>query len=233
VVQVNNSGNAMSFTAILPIKFNSERVPRKNFRDFLGLPLYLHIIRNLLEVQPITKIVINTDAPMSEFDHKIDDPRIEFSKRPEYLLGETVSMNSIIEYEINRTGDDLFFMTHTTNPLLSSSTIHRMLQMYNLENSNNDSVVSVSKFFGRFLDIKGHPLNHNPVSLLRTQDLEPVLFENSCGYVFSKQSFSNAKSRIGSNPLFFETPKLESVDIDEEDDWKIAEALAEYGKRNV
>ena len=146
-----NSGIATSFTAILPIKFNSERVPGKNFRDFLGLPLYLHIIRNMLEVQPITKIVINTDAPISEFDREIDNPRIEFSARPEYLLGETVSMNSIIEYEINRTRDDLFFMTHTTNPLLSSSTIHKMLQIYNSKNSNNDSVVSVSKFFGRFL----------------------------------------------------------------------------------
>lgn len=230
---MSESKDAAMFTAILPIKFNSERIPGKNFRNFLGAPLYLHILRSLLAVEPITKIIINTDAPKSEFNSEIDNPRIEFSKRPEYLLGESMSMNSIIEYEVQRSGGDLFFMTHTTNPLLSASTILGMLQMYTFKISEYNSVVSVSKFFGRFLDQEGQPLNHTPSSLLRTQDLDPVLFENSCGYVFSKESFSTSKSRIGSKPLFFDTPKLESIDIDDEDDWKLAEAMAEFRNRNV
>ena len=223
----------MKFTAILPIKFNSERVPGKNFRDFLGSPLYLHIMRSLLSVPQISKIVVNTDAPFSEFTGDFDNPKIEFSKRPDYLLGETTSMNSIIAYEIERSNENLFFMTHTTNPLLSPSTICEMLEVFNSKSSEHDSVVSISKFFGRFLNSNGEPLNHNPASLLRTQDLDPVLFENSCGYVFSRQSFSSTKSRIGSQPLFFETPKLESVDIDEEEDWLIAQAIAEFSRRNV
>lgn len=230
---MNNSTEEMQFTAILPIKFNSERVPGKNFRDFLGSPLYQHILRSLLSVPSISKIVINTDAPLSEFSDNLDNPRIEFSKRPDFLLGETTSMNLIIAYEIERSRENLFFMTHTTNPLLSPSTVIEMLEAFVTRSSEHDSVVSISKFFGRFLNSKGEPLNHNPASLLRTQDLDPVLFENSCGYVFSRQSFFTTNSRIGTRPLFFETPKLESVDIDEEEDWLIAQAIAESRRRNV
>lgn len=230
---MRNFSNQAIYTAILPIKFNSERVSGKNFRDFLGSPLYLHILRSMLDVQSIKRIVINTDAPKNFFDSEVNDSKVDFSIRPKDLIGETVSMNSIIDYEIMRTGESKFFMTHATNPLLTSETISKMLELFSSTTFKNDSIVSISKYFGRFLDVNGFPMNHNSDSLVRTQDLEPVYFENSCGYVFSQKSFSTSKSRIGKNPLFFETPKLESIDIDDEEDWVIAEALAKHRGNNV
>ena len=61
---------------------------------------------------------------------------------------------------------------------------------------------------------------------VRTQDLEPWFEENSNAYIFSGESFLGTKARIGSKPIMFETPKLESVDIDGPEDWALAEALA-------
>jgi CMP-N-acetylneuraminic acid synthetase len=124
-------------------------------------------------------------------------------------------------------------MTHTTNPLLSAQTVQSMLSVYDNREHEYDSVVAVTNLFGRFMHRDGSPMNHNPSKLLRTQDLEPVLFENSCGYVFSKESFFSTKSRIGARPLHFETPKLESVDIDEEADWIVAEALGKFWRSNA
>lgn len=222
-----------TFTAILPVKFNSERVPGKNFRTFVDRPLYAHIIQELTNVARISKIVINSDAPISSFTHDIENLKVEHSARPKHLIGEKVSMNAIIEYEVNRRDDEYFFMTHTTNPLLSSQTINRMLDAFELRKNTYDSVVSVTKYYGRFFDKTGNPLNHNPADLVRTQDLDPVLFENSCGYVFSKSSFNKSKSRIGERPLYFATPKLESIDIDDEDDWVIANAISKEGRKYV
>ena len=69
------------------------------------------------------------------------------------------------------------------------------------------------------------PINQDPDNLIRTQDL-PVWFEeNSCLYIFSTQSFKKAKTRIGTCPMMFPIPKDESVDIDDIDDWKIAESI--------
>ena len=227
---MNQSSSAPGYTAILPIKFNSERLPAKNFKSFLDQPLFSHVLNTLNQIEEVSKIVINTDAPESIFGNWLSGTKAELSIRPDILRGETISMNSIIEYEISQTESQNFFMTHTTNPLLRAPTIESMLSIYEKRGHDYDSVVAVTKFFGRFLHQDGTPMNHEPSSLLRTQDLKPVLFENSCGYVFSRESFFSTKSRIGAKPLYFETPKLESVDIDEEADWIMAEALGRFGR---
>jgi CMP-N-acetylneuraminic acid synthetase len=82
----------------------------------------------------------------------------------------------------------------------------------------------------RLYSSDGKPVNHNPQQLLRTQDLPPVFEENSNFYIFSKTSFINAgKNRIGLKPQMFETNKLESIDINEHEDFELAEVL--YIKR--
>ena len=61
---------------------------------------------------------------------------------------------------------------------------------------------------------------------MRTQDLPPLYEENSNFYIFTKTSFkNNANKRIGKNPKLFELDKFESVDIDEPQDFLLAELL--------
>jgi CMP-N-acetylneuraminic acid synthetase len=78
----------------------------------------------------------------------------------------------------------------------------------------------------RFYDENVKAINHDPDNLIPTQDLEPWFEENSCLYLFTKSSFEKTDARIGENPIMFETSKLESVDIDEAQDWQLAAALA-------
>ena len=61
--------------------------------------------------------------------------------------------------------------------------------------------------------------------MIPTQDLEEWYEENSCLYIFSKEGFALSKARIGNKPILFETPKLESMDIDTQDDWDLARAI--------
>ena len=82
----------------------------------------------------------------------------------------------------------------------------------------------------RFYTASGDPINHDPDNLIRTQDLEPWFEENSCLYLFTKESFAATNARIGNTPILFETPKLESIDIDEPEDWDLAAALATHFK---
>ena len=91
-----------------------------------------------------------------------------------------------------------------------------------------DSIFSVTRMNTRLYDKDGNPFNHDPEQLLRTQDLDPLFEENSNFYIFTRESFNKAgKKRIGKNPLMFEIDKLEAVDIDEPQDFVIAEVL--YG----
>jgi N-acylneuraminate cytidylyltransferase len=61
--------------------------------------------------------------------------------------------------------------------------------------------------------------------LIRTQELPPLLEENSCIYIFSREVFTKRKNRIGYNPLLYPVNPYEAVDIDEMIDFDIAEYL--------
>jgi CMP-N-acetylneuraminic acid synthetase len=118
-------------------------------------------------------------------------------------------------------------MTHTTNPLLSASTIRDLLKAYRegVAEGTADSLFTVNRFQTRFYSPEGKPLNHDPNVLIRTQDLPPYMEENSVCYLFTRESFAKTDARIGVKPILYETPRLESVDIDEKSDWFKAESL--------
>ena len=52
----------MKAIALLPMKAHSSRVPRKNFKNLQGKPLYQWILDELLALPFVRDVVINTDA---------------------------------------------------------------------------------------------------------------------------------------------------------------------------
>jgi CMP-N-acetylneuraminic acid synthetase len=71
-------------------------------------------------------------------------------------------------------------------------------------------------------------VNHDPNNLVRTQDLEPWYEENSNLYIFTRDSFARTNARIGAKPMMFETPRIESFDIDTPVEWTISEIVSKY-----
>ena len=217
----------MKIVALLPMKGNSERVPNKNLKDFCGKPLYQRVLDTLLSSNHIDEVIINTDSDNIK-QHVQDNYEngVIVLDRPEEIIGDLVSMNKIIEHDIANIDADFYVQTHSTNPLLKTETldvaIKKMIEVQN----QNDSIFSVTKMQTRLYDENGKPFNHNPNELLRTQDLPPLYEENSNFYIFTKQSFAKSGGkRIGVNPLMFEIDKTEAVDIDEPQDFIIAESL--------
>jgi CMP-N-acetylneuraminic acid synthetase len=80
-------------------------------------------------------------------------------------------------------------------------------------------------------DQLGRPINHNPAILLRTQDLPPVYEENSCIYLFTRETLVQKRNRIGDRPMLFEIDASEAWDIDEEIDFTITDMLLQERKR--
>lgn len=217
----------MKIKALLPMKGNSERVKNKNMRDFDGAPLYHAIMKSLLASKYIEQVVINTDSEtISKNAKDAFGDRVMIIDRPVEIQGDFVSMNDIIAYDLAHLDGDVFLQTHSTNPLLRTETIDKAIEKYFEGLEKFDSIFGVTKVQTRFYDKDANPVNHNPEELLRTQDLEPLYEENSNFYIFSKESFKNAgNKRIGVKPQIFEVNKLEAVDIDEPEDFKLAELL--------
>jgi len=216
---------ADAITALVPMKAHSERVPGKNLRPLGGRPLCLHILAVLQEVPAVARIVINTDS--EEIARVCEDSfAVTVHDRPEEIRGDFVSMNRIIADDLGRLREDeLFLQTHATNPLLSAGTLAAAIDTWLAARPDHDSLFSVTRHQARFYDSGARPVNHDPAELLRTQDLPPLYEENSCFYLFSRESFALAEQRIGSRPLLHEIDPLEAIDIDDERDWQLAEAL--------
>jgi len=224
--------------ALVPMKAHSARVESKNFRNLAGKPLYRWILEALLSLGEIDRIVINTDAraQLAEtgLEHGHSNGRLVIRDRKDEICGDFVSMNHVLADDIENVESDIYLMTHTTNPLLSSETIREAISTYKeaLEAEAVDSLFSVNRVQTRFYRADGSPVNHDPNNLVRTQDLEPWFEENSNLYLFTRNSFRATGARIGTKPMMYETPSLESIDIDGPDDWSVAEALLLYMGRH-
>jgi CMP-N-acetylneuraminic acid synthetase len=214
--------------ALLPMKANSERVKGKNFRPLAGKPLFMWILDSLLLNENIDKVVINTDAKDILIENGLEESsRVVIRERKPELCGDFVSMNLILADDIQSVPADVYLMTHTTNPLISSDTIKSAIAHFENSMPEYDSLFTVNKVQTRFYREDMSAVNHDPANLIRTQDLEPWYEENSCLYLFTRESFGKTNARIGERPTMYVTPTLESVDIDEPDDWEMASALAQ------
>ncbi len=218
-------------TALLPMKAHSARVTSKNFREIAGKPLFRWILDTLCETAEIDAVVINTDARSILADNGLKDGdysgKVMIRDRRPEIRGDFVSMNLVLADDIANVPSDYYLMTHTTNPLLSVASIHAMVDRFADAEAKGeaDSLFTVTRRQTRFYTPEGAPINHDPRNLIRTQDLAPYLEENSVCYVFTGASFAKTGARIGEKPILYETPRLESVDIDEKSDWFMAESL--------
>jgi N-acylneuraminate cytidylyltransferase len=133
-------------------------------------------------------------------------------------------MNPLIAYHLDNVEGEYFLQTHSTNPLIRAETIDGAVEAF-FNNEAHDSLLSVTALHTRLYWPDGRAVNHDPSELIPTQHLPPIYEENSCLYIFSRASFAATGLRLGKRPMLYPTPAIESVDIDEDYDFAIAEAL--------
>lgn len=222
---------AKKIVALLPMKANSTRVPGKNFKDFCGKPLFKWILDALLAVEDIDEVIINTDAKELLIGNGlVESDRVIIRQRKESICGDEVSMNVVLADDVENIEADIYLMTHTTNPLLSSETIRKALAQYKQElaEGSADSLFTVNKIQTRFYTESCEAINHDPNNLIPTQNLEPWYEENSNLYLFNRESFASTYARIGKKPAMMVSPPMECSDIDTPDDWDQAVVMTHY-----
>ncbi len=210
--------------AVVPMRNESERVPGKNYRELGGRPLYHHIVETLLACRRIGHVVIDTDSDRIRADARDVFPAVEVIDRPPHLRDGKISMNDVLMHDVTRITADLYVQTHATNPLLRPGTVAKAVDAL-VDGTESDSLFGVTRLQTRLWSAEGKPMNHDRRVLVRTQDLSPVFEENSCLYLFTRESLEQHRNRIGERPILFEIPREEAWDIDEEVDFEIAQSL--------
>ena len=220
-----------NFVALMPMRHSSSRVRGKNYREFAdGRPLFFHMAEKLLKCEDIDKVVINTDSEVIKKLCKENFSEIIIIDRPKSLSNEHCPMNDILLYDVNKVKSKFYIQTHSTNPLLSLDSLTNSLKYFKSNFPIYDSLFSVTKKQIRYWDSMNKPINHNKNILIRTQDLPPIYEENSCIYIFERETLIENRNRIGKRPYLYEIDPFESIDIDEEIDFILAEKVFEIKK---
>lgn len=209
------------------MRHNSERVPGKNYRPLAGIPLYHHVIRTLTAVPQISTVVIDTDSNFIVDECRKHFPKVKILLRPDHLRDGNIAMNDVLLNTLEQIDADVVLQTHSTNPFLKPATVSAALTLFVEPDRECDSIFSVTRLHARLWDAQIRPVNHDPSVLLRTQDLAPLFIENSCFFIFTPELLRRRNSRIGERPLMFEMAPLEAIDIDTEEDFALAAAIAE------
>jgi CMP-N-acetylneuraminic acid synthetase len=211
--------------ALVPMRHHSQRVPGKNYRPLAGKPLFHHIIETLLGAPEVSQVVVDTDSEPVKDGLRECFPSVKIIDRPVHLRADDVPMNEILAHDTGQVDADFYLQTHTTNPLLKAGTVSNSIQRFLASYPAYDSLFSVTRWQTRLYDQLGRAINHNPAILLQTQDLPPVYEENSCLYIFTRETLLSRRNRLGERPILFEIDPAEAWDIDDEIDFEIANFL--------
>ena len=219
----------MSIVALVPMRHHSQRVPEKNYRLLGGKPLFHYVIEALLACAEIDQIVVDTDSQPVMDGLREHFPQVVVIERPELLRADATSMNEVLLHDTAQVEADFYLQTHSTNPLLRPETLRGAVRTFLDNYPAYDSLLSVTRWQTRLWDQLGRAINHNPAILLQTQDLPPVYEENSCIYIFTRQTLVARRNRLGERPYLFEIEAAEAWDIDEELDFEIVDFLMKKG----
>ena len=212
----------MKTACFIPIKSNSERARGKNFSLLGGRKLYEYIIENVNKAQAFDKIFVDTDSiEIGEYAKKMGCEVIE---RKEELAKDTANGNHLLNYHFEIHPEfDLYFQAFATAPYLQPETIKECVEKLKTD-MEYDSCFTAITHQG-FFWYKGRPANYEPEVLPRSQDMEPVVEETTGIYGIRKEALEKYQCRIGKKPYIHIVDKFEAVDINTEEDLKIAEYI--------
>lgn len=217
----------MKVVAVVPIKLNNKRLPQKNTKSFTnGAPLCTYILSTLKKVDKIEEIYVYCSNPDIT---KFLPEGVKYLKRSESLDQDSTSMTEVLNCFAQVVGADIYVMTHTTAPFISEKSISKGLDA--VLSGEYDSSFAAKKLQD-FLWKDGRPFNYALDNIPRTQDLDTMYEETSGFYVYEKRVMTEKHRRIGDNPFIVEVGEIESVDIDEPEDFMIADAIYNFIKRS-
>ena len=209
----------MKVAAFVPIKLNSQRLKNKNILPLGGKPLCWYITNTLSKVSNIDGAYLYCSKP--DIMEYVDENMI-FLQRSEKLDGDLVKGFDIYDAFINEVEADVYLLAHATAPFTTVESIQNALNKVLYE--GYDSAFSAQKI-QTFAWYNNQPINYSLTDVPRTQDLEPIFIETSAFFIFKKEIFTEYKRRIGFRPYIQEVNQMEAIDIDEIQDYQMAQKL--------
>ena len=217
--------------AMIPARAGSKRVPKKNIRMINGKPLIQYIIDATLNSSVFTDIYVNTDDEIIKTFVKRQFPSVKIYNRPKELASDTATNDDFAYDFINNVECDVLVQLLATSPFVTPLQISNFVGFY--LNNHFDTLISVKRnqIEAIYEDVA---INFDPSShTLPSQQLKAV-FTYACSLmlwdtrIFKSNYLNNSGPYHGGNGKtnFFEMDGYSTIDIDNEDDFLLAEIIS-------
>jgi len=227
----------MSNLAIIPARGGSKRIPKKNIKHFLGIPILAYSIKAALESKLFEKVIVSTDSDEIADVAKYWGAETPFKRSEENSSDFATTIDVIKEVnEFYDTEGVYFTSICCIYPCAPFVTAKKLKDSYDLMLTKGfDSVFPVVKYgfpIQRALQISNDKLSfiQPEYELYRSQDLESSFHDAGQFYWLNNDRFKINGKIVSENSGAFIVSELEAQDIDNAVDWKIAELKYELLK---
>ena len=218
--------------AIIPARGGSKRIPRKNIRLFAGVPIVWHPIAVALRSKCFDTVMVSTDDAEIAAVAKEAGASVPFLRSAQNS-DDHATTAAVLDEVLARYGSDAieFDQACCIYPVAALITCERLQQGLHLLTTTPGctSVATVLRFsypVERAVRIVNdrlqmlHPQHLNT----RSQDLPDTYHDAGQFYWFYPEALRKHMTLVGPDSVPLVLSDLEAQDIDNEDDWRLAEA---------
>jgi N-acylneuraminate cytidylyltransferase len=213
--------------AFIPVRCGSKSIPFKNIKEFCGKPLVYWNLEALQNSLNIDEIYVATDCPeIKNIVNKFNFSKVKVYDRDNKNASDVASTESVMLEFISKNNfddKDLFFLVQATSPLTQTKDFDEAIEK--LKIAEADSLLTCVRTKRFFWNDNATPLNYDFKNRPRRQDFDGMLLENGAFYINSIKNIQQHKNRLSGKISIYEMEEFTAVEIDEEDDWHLAEKL--------
>lgn len=225
--------------AIIPARGGSKRIPRKNIRMFHGRPVIEYAIQAALGSEAFGEVMVSTDDDEIASVAKAAGAHIPF-RRSIVNSGDHAATDAVIAEvlsEYAKIGQNFEYVCciYPTAALATANHLRQGLKLLTDDDSLT-AVVPIVRFgypVQRALIVrKGRiPMRQPEYYDARSQELEPCYHDAGQWYWLRVEKFFRRPELLGPNCAGLVVGEMEAQDIDNEDDWRIAELKFALARR--
>jgi len=228
---------------MIPARGGSKDIPQKNIRFFSGKPLIAYTIEAASETQVIDRVIVSTDDEEIAQIARAAGAEVPFIRPAELARDETPTL-SVVQHALRwlKQHEDyqpeFVVLLQPTSPLRTALHIDQAMEL--LLSTNADSVVSVCKtehspYWMKKVDEEGRlsALIEAEKEYTRRQDLPTVYRLNGAIYITRPNVIICDNHLLGNDARAYIMDQKESIDIDTELDFQLAELIIKEKTSNI
>ena len=213
--------------AFVPVRCGSKSIPFKNIKLFCGKPLVYWSLLALENSENVDVVYLATDCTeIKQVVNSFDFSKVIVYDRNPNNATDTATTESVMLEFINSkkfSDEDLFLLVQATSPLMQTKDVDGSINQFQIKNC--DSLLTCVRTKRFFWNDKNIPINYDYKNRPRRQDFEGLLMENGALYISTVGEIKDCQNRLSGNISVYEMDECTAVELDEDDDWVIAESL--------